>query len=55
MIQDTYRQTKEVTYGNAIICVYVPELTKEERKHRETNVKTVLRIIGKELAEKGKT
>lgn len=51
--QDTYKEVKEIKYGNAILCVYIPDLTEEERKRREANVKTTLRIIGRELVEKG--
>ena len=53
MKQDTYKEIKEVQFGNCIVCVYVPELTEEERKRRENNVKTVLRMIGRELVQKG--
>lgn len=53
MKQDTYKEVKEVQLGNCIVCVYVPELTDEERKHRENNVKTVLRMVGRELVQKG--
>lgn len=49
MIQDTYKQTKEYKIGNAIICVYAPELTEEERKKRERNIINTLRIVGKEI------
>ena len=40
-------ETKEITYGNIILSVNRPILTEEERKHRENNIKTALRIIGR--------
>jgi hypothetical protein len=42
-------ETKEVQYGNAIIVINRPVLTEAERTHRESNIKTTLRIIGKEM------
>ncbi len=48
-------ETKEVQFGNATLVINRPVLTEAERTHRETNIKTTLRIIGKELAEKGAT
>lgn len=47
--QDTYKEVKELRYGNAIICVYIPDLTKEERKRRESNLLTTMSIVGKEI------
>ena len=35
------------TYGNAIIHVYRPELTEEERAKREANLLTALEQFGK--------
>ncbi len=40
-------ETKEITYGNIILSVNRPILTEEERKRRENNIKTALRIIGR--------
>lgn len=51
--QNTYKEVKEVQIGNCIVCVYVPELTEDERKRRERVLKSTLQIVGKELAQKG--
>jgi len=48
-------ETKEITYGRAVLVINRPVLTEEERTHRETNIKATLRIIGKEIVEKGAT
>ena len=53
METNTYKEVKEVQIGNCIVCVYVPEITEDERKRRERNLATTLRIVGKELAQKG--
>lgn len=42
---------REYIYGNAIITVYRPELTKEELKKVEKQVLVGLQQIGKELEE----
>ena len=42
---------REYAYGNAIITVYRPELTKEELKKVEKQVIVGLQQIGKELKE----
>ena len=52
-MQDIYKEPKEIRYGNAIICVYVPVLKEETRKRREANIQAVLRNVGKEMYQKG--
>ena len=48
-------ETKEITYGNIILSVNRPILTEEERKRRENNIKTALRIIGRKGLYEKKT
>lgn len=45
-------QVTEYTHNGAIIVVYRPELTEEERKKRENNIKRALDCYGKERYEK---
>jgi len=48
---DQYKEVQELRYGNAIICIYRPELTEEERKKRETRLAIALQQFGKEMYE----
>ncbi len=52
-MQDIYKEPKEIKYGNAIICVYVPVLKDETRKRREATIQNTLRMVGKEMYQKG--
>ncbi|KSV60287.1 hypothetical protein [Acetivibrio ethanolgignens] len=36
--QDTYKEVKTYTYPNAIVRVYIPDLTEEERERRMKNL-----------------
>ena len=45
-------QVTEYIHNGAIIVVYRPELTEEERKKRENNIKRALDCYGKERYEK---
>ena len=46
---DTYKETKEFQFGNVTVCVYIPDLTDEERKRRERNIEIALQQCGREL------
>lgn len=46
-------ETKEITYGNAVLVINRPILNEADRKRRETNIQNTLRIVGKELTKKG--
>ena len=45
-------QVTEYIHNGAIIVVYSPELTEEERKKQENNIKRALDCYGKEEYEK---
>ena len=36
--QDTYKEIKTFTYSNAIVRVYIPDLTEEERTKRMKSI-----------------
>ena len=42
---------KEYQYGNAIIKIYRPELTKKERNEQEKKILIALQQVGKAMKE----
>lgn len=50
---EQYKETKTLQHGNAIIYIYIPDLTEEEKKKRIKNVEKALYQYGN--MTKGKT
>lgn len=46
-------KTNEYRYGNAVVYINRPELTKEERQKRERQIVVALQQIGREINERG--
>lgn len=52
---EQYKEIKELRCGNAIICVYIPDLTEEEKNRHEKQLPRALQQFGKAMqkVEKG--